>query len=208
MCEDIKSDIIRFGEIAGSRGLTPGMSGNISARCNDKIVITASGSANSFLSREDLCVIDFNGNIIEGSRKPSSEKFLHMEFYKKRKDINAICHFHSPCIEAFAISGSDELNINCHPEIIFYFGDIPSAEYALPGSNQLVENTAKYFDGHDVIIMKNHGVISGGKDIKDAFLKLELCESFAKSIVLSKFLGGAKILTENQINEINLLKKK
>ena len=77
MFEDIKNDIISFGRIAGNRNLTPGISGNISVRCDDKIIITTSGSANSFLNNEDICVIDFAGNLIEGSKKASSEKFLH-----------------------------------------------------------------------------------------------------------------------------------
>lgn len=205
MFDTAKSDIIKYGKIAGDRNLTPGISGNISVRCDDKIVITSSGSANSFLETDDLCTVDFKGNLIEGEKNPSSEKFLHIEFYKQRNDINAICHFHSPYLTAFALSGigmSEKIN----PEIIYCFGEIPIAEYALPGSDELVKKVSKFYNSYDVIIMANHGVISGGKDIKDAFLKLELCENYAKSLVLSKFLGGAKILTENQVKEINMLK--
>lgn len=205
MLEDIKTDIINYGQIAGERLLTPGISGNISARCGKNIAITSSGSANAFLNPEDLCVINFDGDLIEGTKKPSSERLLHIEFYKKRKDVNAICHFHCPYLTAFAISGlplEDKIN----PEIIFCFDKIPISEYALPGSKELVKNVSKYFDKYDVVLMQNHGVIAGGKNVKDAFLKLDLCENYAKSLVLSKFLGGAKILTENQVKEINLLK--
>ncbi|MBO6256972.1 class II aldolase/adducin family protein [bacterium] len=205
MFEDIKNDIISFGRIAGNRNLTPGISGNISVRCDDKIIITTSGSANSFLNNEDICVIDFAGNLIEGSKKASSEKFLHIEFYKKRPDIGAICHFHSPYLTSFAASGI-AITEKVLPEIVFMFGEIPLAEYALPGSKLLVEETAKYFDNYKVVLMKNHGVISGGETLKDAYLNIELCETYAQTLVLSKILGGAKILSDNQVEEIDSLR--
>ena len=205
MFEDIKNDIISFGRIAGNRNLTPGISGNISVRCDDKIIITTSGSANSFLNNEDICVIDFAGNLIEGSKKASSEKFLHIEFYKKRPDIGAICHFHSPYLTSFAASGI-AITEKVLPEIVFMFGEIPLAEYALPGSKLLVEETAKYFDNYKVVLMKNHGVISGGETLKDAYLNIELCETYAQTLVLSKILGGAKILSDNQVEEIYSLR--
>ncbi len=205
MFEDIKNDIISFGRIAGNRNLTPGISGNISVRCDDKIIITTSGSANSFLNNEDICVIDFAGNLIEGSKKASSEKFLHIEFYKKRPDIGAICHFHSPYLTSFAASGI-AITEKVLPEIVFMFGEIPLAEYALPGSKLLVGETAKYFDNYKVVLMKNHGVISGGETLKDAYLNIELCETYAQTLVLSKILGGAKILSDNQVEEIDSLR--
>ena len=205
MFEDIKNDIISFGRIAGNRNLTPGISGNISVRCDDKIIITTSGSANSFLNNEDICVIDFAGNLIEGSKKASSEKFLHIEFYKKRPDIGAICHFHSPYLTSFAASGI-AITEKVLPEIVFMFGEIPLAEYALPGSKLLVEETAKYFDNYKVVLMKNHGVISGGETLKDAYLNIELCETYAQTLVLSKIFGGAKILSDNQVEEIDSLR--
>ena len=205
MFESIKDEIIEFGKIAGDRNLTPGISGNISVRCKDKIVITSSGSASSFLSYDDLCVIDFDGNLVEGSKKASSEKFVHIEFYKKRDDVGAICHFHSPYLTAFA-SCNIPLNDKVLPEIVFMFDEIPVAPYAIPGSKLLAEETAKYFDKYSVVLMQNHGAIAGGKDLKEAYLNIELCETYAQTLLLSKILGGAKMLSEEQVKEIYLLK--
>ncbi len=201
MIEKLKDKIIKYGKIAGKRGLTPGFSGNISARLGDKVLITATGSANGFLKDRDFALIDFDGNVVDGYSKPSSEKMLHIEFYKKRPDINAIFHFHPPFLTSYAASGK-ELEEAILAEIVYCFGKIPAAEYALPGSKELVDNTAKYFDNYDVILMKNHGVIVGGKDIKDAFLKLELSEAYAKTALYAKLLGGAKILTEDEVQKI------
>lgn len=201
MIDKLRDEIIKYGKIAGERDLTPGFSGNMSARVGDKILITATGSANGFLKKEDISLIDFSGSLIDGQRKPSSEKFLHINFYNQRSDINAILHFHSPYLTAFAAAGVD-LDENILPEIVYCFGNIPVADYALPGSMDLVEYTSKYFNNHDAVLMKNHGVIVGGKNIEDAFLKLEICEAYAKTVIGAKLLGGAKILTEDEVNKI------
>jgi len=203
--ENVKDEIIKFGKIAGDRNLTPGISGNISVRCGDKIVITTSGSASSFLTYDDLCVIDFDGNLAEGSKKASSEKFVHIEFYKKRSDVGAICHFHSPYLTSFA-SCNQPLKDKVLPEIVFMFDEIPVAPYALPGSKQLADETAKLFDNHTVVLMQNHGAVAGGRDLKEAYLNIELCEAYAQTLVFSKILGGAKILSDNQVNEIYSLR--
>ena len=197
--------IIEYGKLAGMKGLTSGNSGNISCRDLDKVIITATNTTNGYLEPEDLTIIDFEGNVLEG-KKPSSEKFLHIEFYKQRPDINAIFHVHSPYLTAFAAAGI-ALEENILPEIVYAFRKIPLAEYALPGSMDLVENTSKFFKDYDVILMKNHGVIIGGKTIEDAYIKLELCETYAKTILFSKLLGGAKILPENEIEKIYTLRK-
>ena len=91
-------------------------------------------------------------------------------------------------------------------ENVFYFGQIPLAEYGLPSSKDLVEKTAQYFDEYNAVLMANHGFIVGDKTIKDAYLKLELAEAYAQVVINTKILGGAKLLTENQVKEINALK--
>lgn len=205
MFEDVKNEIIEYGRIAGIKNLSPGISGNMSFRCGDKIIITSSGSANGYLNLSDLVVIDFEGNLVEGNKKPSSERFLHIEYYRQRDDINSILHFHSPYLTAFASSGCD-LSDGISPEIIYCFGKIPLAEYAIPGSDELVKNTSVYFKDYDMILMANHGVISGGRDIRQTYLQIELAEAYAKTILFAKLLGGAKILPEDEVKKIYNLK--
>lgn len=206
MFEDIKKELIEYGKLAGEKNYTPGISGNISARVEDKVVITTSGSANGYLTLDDFAVIDFNGNLIEGI-KPSSEKMLHVEFYKKRPEFNSIFHVHSPYLTAFASAGV-EMDEYISPELIYCFGKIPLAEYALPGTDELVKNTSKYFSDYDVVLMKNHGVIIGAKDVKQAFLNLDLCENYAKTLIGAKLLGGVKILPKEEVEKIYLLRQK
>lgn len=206
MFEDKKNELIEYGRMAGDKNYTPGISGNLSARCGDMVVITSSGVANGYLTENDFAVVDFDGNAIEGE-KPSSERMLHIEFYKKRPEMNYVMHVHSPYLTAFATAGI-ALDDKISPEIIYCFEKIPLAEYSIPGSKELVEKTSKYFENYDVVLMANHGVIIAGKDIKDVFYKLDLCENYAKTVICAKLLGGAKILPEEEVEKIYLLRQK
>lgn len=205
MINVVKNELIEYGKLAGVKNFTPGFSGNLSARCGNKILITATGTANGYLSEDDFALIDFEGNIIDGNKKPSSEKMLHVEFYKQREDINYIFHVHSPYLTAFSAAGR-ALDKNILAEIVYCFDYIPLAEYALPGSKELVENTSKFFKDFDVVLMANHGVIVGGKDVKDAYLKLELCEAYAQTVLFSNLLGGAKMLPSEEVKKIYSLR--
>ena len=129
----IVQEIIEYGKLCGVKNFTPGYSGNISARYKEGLLITASGSSNGYLKTNDIVHIDFDGNSLEKGKKPSSEKFLHIEIYKQRKDINYIIHVHSPFLSSFASAGKD-LMAPIMAENIFYFGGIPLAGYALPST--------------------------------------------------------------------------
>lgn len=203
--EDLIDNIIEIGSLCGEKNYTPGYSGNISARYKSGMLITVSGSANGYLDEEDIVYTDFEGKSKESGKKPSSEKFLHIGIYKKRPDINFILHVHSPFLSSFASSGKDLL-APIMAENVFYFGGIPLAEYALPSSMELVENTVKFFDKYDAVLMENHGFIVGSKTLEDAYLKLELAESYAQVVINTEILGGAKILTKEQESAILALR--
>jgi L-fuculose-phosphate aldolase len=200
-----KNDLIKLicetGKECGIKNFTPGYSGNISARYKDGMLITVSGSANGYLSKNDIVYTTFDGVSLEKGKKPSSEKLLHAGIYQKRKDIDYIIHVHPPYLSSFASAGRD-LMAPIMAENVFYFGGIPLAEYALPSSKQLVENTIKFFDKYDAVLMANHGFVIGSKDMRDAYLKLELAESYAQVVLNTDILGGAKILNEEQTKAI------
>ncbi len=205
MLNKIKQDLIKYGKLCGEKNFTPGVSGNISARFEDKILITTSGSANGYLKEDDFALIDFEGNLIEGTKKASSEKMLHVEFYKMRPDVNFILHVHAPYLSSFA-SAHVALDEPIMAENVYYFGQIPLAEYGLPSSKDLVEKTAKYFDKYNAVLMANHGVIVGDSTLEGAYLKLELAEAYAQVVLNTKLLGGAVLLSEQQVKDIYSLK--
>lgn len=204
-----KSELIKImidiGHRLGSRNYTPGYSGNLSARYGDNIIITTSGSSNAYLTEDDFVEIDYEGKSVNSEKKPSSEKLLHMEFYKVRPDVNFIVHVHPACLCAFASSGRD-LMAPVMAENIFYFGGIPLAKYGMPSSKELVDNTAVYFKDYDAVLMENHGVVIGSKTMEDAYQKLEVAEEYARTVIYTEILGGAKLLSEDQKNAVLALR--
>ncbi len=203
---NLTKQIIKYGKMCGDKNYTPGYSGNISARYKDGMLITTSGSSNGYLKSKHIVETDFEGKSLEKNKKPSSEKFLHIGIYKKRPDINFIIHVHAPYLSSFASAGKD-LTASIMAENVFYFGGIPLAEYALPSTMQLVENTVKFFDRYDAVLMANHGFIVASKTLEDAYMKLELAESYAQVVLNTEILGGAKNLTDKETEEILKLRK-
>ncbi|MBR2526755.1 class II aldolase/adducin family protein [bacterium] len=200
--KEMEQLIIEYGKKMWQKNLTPGTSGNISCRYDDKILITASGSANSNLKNSDIVLMDYDGFAQEDeTKKPSSEKLMHIAIYKKRPDLNVILHVHSPYLCSFA-AAHVALDKPVMAENTFYFGKIPLAEYALPSSAELAENTAKFFDEYDAVLMANHGFVVASNNIEDAYNKLEIAESYAQIVLNTYLLGGAKLLTSEQEKEV------
>ena len=200
-----KKDIIEIGKSLYNKDLTVGTSGNISIKTDNGILITASGTALGFLDKEDIVLTNFEGQELE-NKKASSEKMLHVEIYKQRNDVKAIIHTHPVYLTSFAVCHK-ALNAPIMSENILYFEDIPVAEYAMPSSKQLVENTVKYLKNRDVVMMANHGVIAVGKDLTDAYLKLETAEYYAKVTLNTQIIGNPQELSEKDVQDLINLKK-
>ncbi|MBE7704552.1 MAG: class II aldolase/adducin family protein [Cyanobacteria bacterium SIG29] len=199
-------EIIEIGKRLYSKDLTFATSGNVSVKTEEGIYITASGSSLGSLMRENIVLIDFDGNVIAGD-KPSCEKMLHVQIYKQRKDVNAIVHTHPVNLTTFAVCHKN-LDEPIMSENILYFEDIPVAPYAMPSSSELVDNTVKYLVDRDVVMMANHGAIAVAKDLELAFQKMETAEYYAKVTLNTKILGGAKSLSDKDVKDLLQLKNK
>ena len=200
-----KLEIIKYGKKLGEKNMSPATSGNISVRFENNILITASGTCLYDLEENEIVLIDENSKVIDGNKKASSEKNLHNAIYKMRPDINAIVHCHSPYVSAFAVCHKS-LSKPIISENVFYFGEIPVAKYALPGSEKLVENTARFFAKHNAVLLANHGIVIGAKDLKNAYFLMETAETCAQIYLNSLILGGIKELSKKDVEELYALR--
>lgn len=201
----MKLEIVKIGKMLYDKDLTSATSGNISIRQGNKMFITGTGTALGLLTEKDVVETDMDGQELNSNEKASSEKFLHLKIYKNRPDINSIIHCHSPFLTAFAACRK-ELSAPIVAENILYFGKIPVADYAMPSSQELVENTAKMFADFDTVLMANHGVIAGANNIKNAFFKIETAETYAKTYIYSKLIGEQVLLDGKDIKDLEVLR--
>lgn len=202
----MKKSIIKFGKILYEKDLTSATSGNISIRKGNLIFITGTGTALGFLEEKDIVTIDLQGKELNDNQKASSEKFMHIAIYNKRPDINAIIHCHAPFSTAFAAC-RQELSTPITAENILYFDKIPVADYAMPSSKELVQNTAKWFELYDTVLMANHGIVAGSDNLLNTFFKIETAENYAKTFIYSKIIGNQISLNDNEIKQLQNLKK-
>ena len=203
--EDILKDINYLAIRAYRARMTPATSGNISRFEEDIIFMSRSGVCLGDMGNEDVSELNINGDLLNGI-KPSSEKLMHLEIYKKRPDIKAVIHIHCPYTTSFAVCHK-EMNEPILPEFIYNFGTVPSAKYALPSSMELAQEVSGYFsNGHNAVLMQNHGLVAGGKTLKEVFYHLESIQAYAKTYFAAKFLGKIHKLNKDEIKKINDLK--
>lgn len=186
-------EIIDTGNNIYNKNLISGKSGNISSRINaasgDIIAITPTLKSLAGLKAEDIVLIDLDGNILSDG-KPSSEVNMHLEIYKKRDDVNAIVHTHSPYATGFAFSDKKIKRLEGFGEIKKPY--LPSIEYEKPGSSELAESASKGIGDSDVLVLKNHGVICVGENLKEAESLAVFVEESAKTQLITFMLNSVE----------------
>lgn len=203
--EDIFKDIIYWAGRTYTAGMVPGTSGNISRYQDGIIYMSRSGVCLGDMGYDDISELDINNNVLNNI-KPSSERPMHLEIYKKRSDIKAIIHIHCPYVTAFAVCHK-KMDAQILPEFIYNFGDIPSAKYALPGCIELADKITEYFiKGHNAVLMENHGLVAGAGSLKEAFYHLESIQAYAKTYFAAKLLGNIHTLNKDEVKKIHDLK--
>ena len=186
----LKKQVALFAKLVWDRKLTDGTGGNMSIRNKDKIYITPTSTIKHFLTENDIITVDKNGNKIEGEKEPSSERRMHIKIYEKASDVNAIIHAHPRYATSFAVT-FQKLPVYALPESALVLDPITYIEYQMPGTQEFADAFAKGLEeGSRVFVLQNHGVTVAGKDIEEAYMKLETLEFLAEVSVISKLYSG------------------
>lgn len=187
-----RKEIIKVGQEILTSALVVGTWGNISVRIpeDDLVAITPSGVDYNTLIPENIPILDFEGNLIDGNMKPSIELPMHLAIYKNRPDINAIVHTHSVYCTAMAIARK-RIPASCEDLIQIVGGDVRVSEYKLPGSDELGIAVVEALEDRNAVIMANHGLLAAGKDLKETFKIALICEKSAQATLLAANMGGA-----------------
>ena len=186
----LRAAICRVGKLSYDRNYIVGADGNISARMSDgTILITPTGAMKGFLEPPQVAHVDMTGQALDDGPRPSSEVGIHLVSYQERPDVKAICHAHPPHAVAMTIAGID-LQTPIIPEIIVTIGGIPTAPFGTPGTDELPETIRDLVRCSDVMMMQNHGSVTLGTNLMDAYKKLDMLEHTAKILWLAHVARG------------------
>ncbi len=199
--------VIEIGRRLYAKGFIAGVDGNLSIRPNSReILITATGVSKGFLEPEDLVVVDYAGKTVSGDRKPSSEMKMHLAVYNGRDNIHACCHAHPPYATAFSVV-EKILPPNILPEVILTLGQIPLVEYAPPGTAAVPRALERFLKEHDGFILTNHGVLTLGRNLFEAFYRMETVEHYAKIIYIAEQSGKLNFLDLDEVRRLEKLRE-
>jgi L-fuculose-phosphate aldolase len=200
-CE-LRRDLVRFSRWLYRLGFMPGTSGNISVRLDpDRLLVTPTGVSKALLKAADMVIVDLNGRLLAGTRKATSEISMHLAVYQLRGDMGAVVHSHPPIATAFACSGRALNEMLCQ-EAVMTLGAVPLARYATTGTDEVAASIVPLIPGHDAILMSNHGAVSYGETILEAFQKMETLEHLAYVALVAHQLGSAHPLNGDQVQEL------
>nr|WP_307775864.1 L-fuculose-phosphate aldolase [uncultured Cetobacterium sp.] len=200
LLEKERKEIVEYGKKMILDGLTKGTGGNISAVNREKKLmgITPSGIDYMKMQPEDVVIIDVeSGKIVDGDRVPSSESDMHRIFYKYRDDIHAMVHTHSKY--ATALSCINEKLPAVHYLLAVAGIDVPCAEYATYGTVKLAKNAFEAMQGTKAVLLSNHGMITGGESLSEAYNIAENVEFCCELYSIAKTLGEPKILSDEEM---------
>jgi L-fuculose-phosphate aldolase len=203
-----RQDIVRFGKLLHQTGLVAAMDGNLSVRLeNGNILSTPTLMSKGLIEADDLVIVDSDGSRLNGSRDVSSEIAMHVLIYRKRPDIGAVVHAHPPTATGFAAAGLALDRALC-AELIVTLGSVPLASYETPGTPELAEALAPLVADHDAILMANHGVVTYGVDLLNAYMNMETVEHFAKIALVAHQLGRQQTLSEQHVDKLREIRTK
>ncbi len=200
----LKQQVIDVCHRVYNKGWVASNDGNVSVRVDhERVLCTPTGVSKGLLTPDDLCVIDMDGEKVEGAgdRKPSSEMKVHLMAYKERSDVSGVVHAHPPYGTGYALAGLS-LGECKLPEVIIQLGTIPLTQYGLPGTDELPDKMREYIHQSDAFLMELHGVFTVGRGVLDSYFKMETVEHFAKIDFIARQLGGAQLFTKERAEEL------
>ena len=192
-------------------GLVAATSGNVSMRLEGDekeglIAVTPASTDYETMTPEDIVVVDYDVDVIEGDTVPSSESLTHVAVYKARRDISAVIHTHSIYASVLAVAGValppilDEL-------VAYLGGPVEVAEYGFPSTEDLGEKAIQAMGERNAVFIRNHGVLAAGRDMPDALRACELVERAAQIYIQARALGSVRTLPSEVVEaEVNIFR--
>lgn len=192
-------------------GLIAGRDGNLSVRiAKERVLVTPSDVIKALLVPRDMVEVDLQGRPRRRgraplARKPTSELDLHLRILRHRPDVHAVVHAHPPTATGFAVAG-EEIPANLLPELIFVVGRVPLVPYGTSGTPELGDRVVPYLEGHDALLLANHGAVTLGRTLDEAWIRMESLEHAARIIAAARGVGTPRPLDARSIEKLEALR--
>ena len=205
----LRAQVIQTSKRLHEMGWVANHDGNVSVRLRgDRLLITATAMSKRDIDDASLLVVDMQGRVLEGRKKPFSELELHIACYRARPEVNCVLHSHAPFATAFGLVGR-ELAPIAIPEIVVSLGDrIPTLMRRMPKDPEGPEFVAQYAALYDAMLLSGNGVLTLGDDLTQALLRMELVEHYAKILHAAGPLGTIEPIAPADVQKLLEARKK
>lgn len=198
----VRIDLVRFGQMLHAQGFVAATDGNLSVRLDSsRIMVTPSGFSKGMLQPEDMVIVDLQGKKLRGTTDPSSETTMHLTIYRMRPDVGAVVHAH-PCTATGFASAGIALDEPLCSEVVVTLGSVPLAPYATTGTAELSKSLQPFIADHNAILMANHGVVTYGADLHQAYMRMEAVEHYAKVVLAARQIGQPCSLDRREVEKL------
>jgi L-fuculose-phosphate aldolase len=195
----IARQLVRVCRDLYAHGFVTAADGNVSSRLSNGNILATPTSLNKGRVKEsDLVEVTLDGEPVHKGRVPSSELGMHLYIYRQRPDVNAVVHAHPTYATGFA-TANIPLDQPLLPEVIVGIGAIPLANFAITSTQEVADSIAPFVKTASAVLLANHGVVTFGKDLDDAYFKMEKVEHAAHITFVARMLGGEKVLTGEKV---------
>jgi L-fuculose-phosphate aldolase len=206
---EAKQTILEVGRRMYMKNFVAANDGNISCKVDDDIIwTTPTGVSKGFMDEDMLVKMRLDGTVLStGPLKPSSEIKMHIRVYKENPEVMGVTHAHPPICTSFAIAGIG-LDKAIYPEALVNLGTVPCVHYETPGSQGIPDSIAPYCRDYNAVLLGNHGALSWGKSLIEAFYRLEAMEHYALILMYTgNIIGKANVLSCDQVKELLDIRK-
>ncbi|MBX3022854.1 MAG: class II aldolase/adducin family protein [Bdellovibrionales bacterium] len=205
---EIRNQIVDVCRRLYARNMLAAADGNVSFRLSDeRILFTPSGRQKAFITPEDIAITALNGEVLTG--KPSGERLMHLEIYRRCPQARAVVHAHPPHAVAWSLARPQlkELPNDHLSEVILGAGRIPFVPYARPGSEAMGGELAPYLPECRALILSRHGAVCWGTSLEEALNGMERLEHSAQILWLAEQLGGSHALPREEVNALRKMRE-
>jgi len=203
--EKVRRELVRFGRRIADEHLVVGPGGNISVRVRNIMLIKASGVPFEEVREQDYIPIEIDsGKVLEQRGRPSSELPMHLACYRVRDDVKAVVHTHSPFATGVASAGVTLRPM--FPDFVAIIGsDVPTLPFVIPCGEEVADLVSRAVVKANAALLGNHGVITVGTNLKEAFYRAMLVEAAAQALVAGTSVGKMRFLNQREIAKIRSL---